>query len=156
GFPRVTSSAVTTASMYCSRCSTRSMVSTFRRGADEAIACFQPAAWRASSHSRAPGSGVSPRSSASRRYSVSFESPMCRIRSEPPGQNAIVALAEARQEHVVREVDLLGAHRALPREPVILLGIDERPVEIPQDAGRARRRAEDTTGHGVFVSFPCP
>ena len=42
GFPMVTSSAATMASKKRSRSSTRSMTSTFCRGADDAIACRQP------------------------------------------------------------------------------------------------------------------
>ena len=42
------------------------------------------------------------------------------------------SLAEAREELLVGQLDPLRPHRVPPRQPVKLLGIDERPVEVPQ------------------------
>ena len=60
------------------------------------------------------------------------------VRAEPDREDAIVALAEAREELRRRSARRLRAHRVAPRQPVKLLGVDERAVEIPQHRPTAR------------------
>ena len=56
-----------------------------------------------------------------------------RRRAQPRREDPIVALAEAREKLLVGQLDAFRPHRVAPRQPVKLLGIDERPVEIPQN-----------------------
>jgi hypothetical protein len=95
------------------------MVSTLSRGAEEAIACFQPAAVL----------------DFLRVRNTMDVFRRCR-RSEPIAQNRLVALAERCLELLVRDREPFEAHRVLPRLPVEVFGVHERPVEVPQDGAQ--------------------
>ena len=74
------------------------------RGADDAIACFQPAACSRATHSAAPGSGFEP-SLASQPAVLdllgvanALDPLGARVRAQPAAQDEVVLLAERLEE----------------------------------------------------------
>ena len=53
--------------------------------------------------------------------------------AEPPGQDAIVLLAEGIQELLVGDVVSFGSERVPPRQPVQLRRVDEGAIQIPEN-----------------------
>ena len=85
---------------------------------------------------------------------------------EPGAEDVVVALSESRQELFVGNGKPLSAHHLLPGKPVILLGIGESTVEVPENgasvggvvchenlAGRAKNVYRATIGPMRFVAF---
>ncbi len=87
---------------------------------------------------RAPGKGSRPPSRTSRRYRLLLGAgdlidPFGRGVGDPLRDDGVVAQAEGFEELLVRERDAFGGHGVAPGQPMVLLGIDQRAVEIPKD-----------------------